>query len=50
MKPDELGKFVCVANCRRRHRTIWSDGIWVKKGTQFSSAHRACHESQMEEE
>jgi hypothetical protein len=49
MKPSELGKFVCVANCRQDHRTISSDGVWVKTGTMFSSAHRACHEAQQED-
>lgn len=46
MKDSELGKFVCVANCQEPKRVINSDGVWVKTGDMFSSAHRTCHEAQ----
>jgi hypothetical protein len=46
MKPSELGRYVCVHNCLHSpHITINSDGVWVKHGGQFSSAHRDCYEA-----
>jgi hypothetical protein len=47
MKPEEMskGQYVCVAHggcLHSPHITITSDGVWVKYGTQFTSAHRDC--------
>jgi hypothetical protein len=45
MKAHELGKYVCVPASTCLHSpdiTIRSDGVWVKSGTLFSSAHRDC--------
>lgn len=48
MKPEELGKYVCVPSSTCLHSpdiTISSDGVWVKTGQQWSSAHRDCFEA-----
>lgn len=57
MKADELGRYVCVAHggcLHYPHRTITSDGVWVKSpdpdplnpGSHlYSSAHRDCYEN-----
>jgi hypothetical protein len=50
MKDSELGQFVCVAHggcLHSPHRTIRSDGVWVKQGSggPFSSAHRDCFDA-----
>jgi hypothetical protein len=48
MKPSELGKYVCVAHGGCLHSpdiTITSDGVWVKAGQQWSSAHRDCFQA-----
>lgn len=45
MKQSELGRYVCVAHggcLRTPHTTIMADGVWVKAGQQWSSAHRDC--------
>lgn len=51
MRDSELGKYVCVEQCTHRHRTITSDGVWVRKPDSlnpgshvYSSAHRDCYE------
>jgi len=53
MKPDELGRFVCVAPGGCRHTPdigINADGLWVKTGQQWSSAHRDCFEASQQQE
>ena len=54
MKPDELGRYVCVAQggCLRLHRTISDNGVWVRSPDSlhpgshlYSSAHRDCLEA-----
>jgi hypothetical protein len=52
MQPWELGKYVCVApgGCRQHSRDVNADGVWVKTGQQWSSAHRACFEAAVSEE
>lgn len=48
MKADELGRYVCVAHGGCLHSpsiTITQDGVWVKAGELFSSAHRDCFEA-----
>jgi hypothetical protein len=48
MKKDDYGRYVCVAHGGCLHSpkiTITSDGVWVKHGGQFSSAHRDCFEA-----
>ncbi len=48
MKDSELGKFVCVSQggCLHSPATrIDADGVWVRRGGQFSSAHRDCYEA-----
>lgn len=48
MKDSELGQYVCVAQggcLYTPNRTIRTDGVWVKTGQQWSSAHRVCHEA-----
>lgn len=48
MKASELGQFMCAPAGRCLHAPrllIESDGVWVKTGGQFSSAHRDCHEA-----
>jgi hypothetical protein len=52
MKDTELGHYVCVAGCLHSHRTITSDGVWVRSpdplnpdSDLYSSAHRDCHEN-----
>jgi hypothetical protein len=50
MKDGELGQYVCVthpeAGCLHSPDiTIRSDGVWVKNGQLWSSAHRDCFEA-----
>jgi hypothetical protein len=55
MKASELGRYVCVRDCRHSPRiTIRSDGVWVRSqdpdplnpGSHvYSSAHRDCYEA-----
>jgi hypothetical protein len=48
MKDEELGHYVCVAPAGCLHapkRDINADGVWVKAGQQWSSAHRDCYEA-----
>lgn len=48
MKPDELGRFVCVMGCQHSPDiTIGTNGVWVKQGHggQVSSAHQDCYEN-----
>jgi len=43
-KPGDYGQYVCVGRNRvcGNRRDISHDGVWVKYGTMFSSAHRTC--------
>lgn len=45
-KPEDYGKYICVGRNRvcgnRLGIDPGADGVWVKYGTQFSSAHRTC--------
>lgn len=53
MKPGELGRYVCVpaSECLHSpHITINTDGVWVKTGQQWSSAHRDCFEARQARE
>lgn len=46
MRDDELGQYVCVGRCQHSpHITITADGLWVKTGQEWSSAHRDCFEA-----
>lgn len=48
MKTEELGRYVCVVHggcLHSPHITITSNGVWVKWGQIFSSAHRDCFDA-----
>ena len=48
MTQNELGQYVCVMNCQEKDITIRTDGVWVKTGALYSSAHRDCYERETE--
>jgi hypothetical protein len=46
MKPSDLGRYSCVTHpatgCLHPSSLITSNGVWVKTGQQWSSAHADC--------
>jgi hypothetical protein len=54
MKDSELGRYVCVtrpaAGCLHRSTTVSADGVWVKTGQQWSTAHRDCYQAWQREQ